>query len=123
MKVEALKIEKTLDSDMLSFLSLAQQLLSFLQHENAIFLDRGALSYEGFLKRKQALLCDFESMAGHLIHSLCQDHCNKSHLLTAIVQDQLEAVKDAVRVNTSLHTESLRKATMGTEAHEGALCH
>ncbi|MBI1326392.1 MAG: hypothetical protein GC136_01995 [Alphaproteobacteria bacterium] len=120
MKVRNIRKEATLDNDMLSFLSLAQQLLSFLQHENAIFLDRGKLSYEGFLKRKQSLLADFELMASHLIRSLSMKE-GQNNLLTAIVQDQLDSVKEAVKINTSLHTQSIN--VQAVHDRKDAVCH
>ncbi len=121
------------EDHLMKFLQTSQDLLSLVQHENAILLKDGILSFEAYLARKVDLMQGFEKEAQILLNKLSVEKSASSDTQILLVSE-IQRIRDALHINSVHQLQMLRKKTMQeanefnmTPANEGAetesLCH
>jgi len=100
----------------MKFLQTSQDLLSLVQHENAILLKDGVLSFEAYLARKVDLMQGFEKEAQNLLNKLSVEKSASSDTQVLLV-GEIQRIRDALHVNSVHQLQMLRKKAM-QEANE-----
>lgn len=94
------------EDQMMKFFETSQNLLSLVQHENAIMLKDGLLSFEAYIARKMELMKGFEQQAQNLLTRLSMENSSSK---TQLLAEEIKRVKDALQVNSAHQLRSLKK--------------
>lgn len=108
------------DDHLMKFLQTSQDLLSLVQHENAILLKDGALSFEAYLARKVDLMQGFEKEAQNLLDTITMDKTASSQTQVMLVEE-IKRIRDALHINSMHQIQVLRKQTMQKAANLGEM--
>jgi hypothetical protein len=124
----------TLEDRMMRFLSLSQDILSLVRHENAILLEKGELSFESYIMRKVALMNDFEKEARKLLGQISGRDTKMNAQMMLI--DEIRRVRDALQINSGYQLDMIRARMQEKNAapeadglfgealkDEGSVCH
>ena len=94
------------EDQMMKFFETSQNLLSLVQHENAIMFKEGLLSFEAYIARKMELMKGFEQQAQNLLTRLSMENSSSK---TQLLAEEIKRVKDALQVNSAHQLRSLKK--------------
>lgn len=99
------------DDRLMKFLETSHDLLSLVQHENAILMKDGILSFEAYIARKMELMQGFEKEAQNLLSTLSAENgtVNETQLILA---GEIKRIRDALHVNSVHQIQMLRKQAM-----------
>lgn len=96
---------KPLEGRLDQFLSLSRDLLSIVEHENAILLEEGALSFEAYILRKVSLMNRFESEARDLLDVISKEQ--ESLSIQSVLIEEIRRIRDALAVNSSFQMRTM----------------
>ncbi len=99
------------EDHLMKFLQTSQDLLSLVQHENAILLKDGVLSFEAYLARKVDLMQGFEKEAQNLLNKLSVEKSASPDTQVVLV-GEIQRIRDALHVNSVHQIQMLRKKAM-----------
>ena len=99
------------DDRLMKFLETSQDLLSLVQHENAILMKDGILSFEAYIARKMELMQGFEKEAQNLLSSLSAESGSATET-QLILAGEIKRIRDALHVNSVHQIQMLRKQAM-----------
>jgi len=117
------------DDRLMKFLETSQDLLSLVQHENAILIKEGILSFEAYIARKMELMQGFEKEAQNLLTTISAENGSLTDT-QLILAGEIKRIRDALHVNSVHQIQMLRKKTLreatdfnAAEAGTESLCH
>lgn len=105
-----LKSPASSEDQLMKFLQTSQDLLTLVQHENAILLKDGVLSFEAYIARKVDLMQGFEKEAQNLLNTISVE--KSSPQAQAVLVEEIKRIKDALHINSVHQIQMLRKQTM-----------
>ena len=105
------------DDHLNKFLETSQDLLSLVQHENAILLKDGELSFEAYIARKMDLMQGFEKEAQNLLNKLSAERTGSASIQHLLVEE-VKRVRDALHVNSVHQINMLRKRASQNDTNE-----
>jgi hypothetical protein len=112
-----------LDAQIGKFLDASQNLLSIVQHENAILMENGLLSFEAYISRKMQLMSTFEEEAKHLL-SLISAANGDGKTAQSLLAEEIIRVREALSLNSRFQMDSLKQRIAGTSENAGgSACH
>ena len=125
----SLKSANPVEDQLMKFLETSQDLLSLVQHENAIMLKEGILSFEAYLSRKIDLMQGFEKEAQNLLTTISVEKGAGSNA-QQMLAEEVKRVRDALQVNSAYQIQTLRKKHLsqdnnfaGAKMETESLCH
>ena len=117
------------EDQLMKFLETSQNLLSLVQHENAIMMKDGILSFEAYIARKVDLMEGFEKEAQNLLNSISVEK-SVSPSAQSVLVAEIKRIKDALHINSVHQIQMLRKKTLQAteflsipQAETESLCH
>lgn len=117
------------EDQMMRFLETSQDLLSLVQHENAILMKEGILSFEAYIARKVDLMQGFEKEAQNLLNTISVEK-GVSPDAQSVLVGEIKRIRDALHINSVHQIQMLRKKTMQesynfnvTSMEAESLCH
>jgi hypothetical protein len=120
------KSAPALDLQISKFLDVSQNLLSIVQHENAIMMEEGLLSFEAYVLRKINLMTAFEEEAQKLL-SLTAGSSGSGRAAHDVLVAEITRVREALQVNSSFQMNALKQKIMDRAAAAPdagrAVCH
>lgn len=99
------------EDQLMKFLQTSQDLLSLVQHENAIMLKDGVLSFEAYIARKMDLMQGFEKEAQNLLNTMSVEKSGSPDAQSLLVEE-IKRIRDALHVNSMHQIQVLRKKAM-----------
>ncbi len=100
----------SLDDQLTRFLEMSHDLLSLVQHENAIMLKDGMLSFEAYIARKMDLMKGFEKEAQNLLNTISAEKDSSS--TQAVLAGEVKRIRDALQINSIYQIQTLRKKNL-----------
>lgn len=88
-----------------AFLTTSHDLLSLVEHENAILLEDGALSFEAYIMRKVTLMNRFEEEARALLSLASEERAPAS--MREILVSEVTRIREAISINSAFQVRSL----------------
>lgn len=118
-KPDAYQNSNPLEDRLDEFLSLSRDLLSIVEHENAILLEEGALSFEAYILRKVGLMNRFENEARNLLGVLAKEQ--ESSSMQSILIEEISRIRNALAVNSSFQMRTMMQHRREKLAEHGEL--
>ncbi len=116
-KPDARLSSEPLEDRLDEFLSLSRDLLSIVEHENAILLEEGELSFEAYILRKVGLMNRFESEARNLLGALAKEQ--ESSSMQSILIEEISRIRNALTINSSFQMRAMIKHRQEKFAEHG----
>ena len=106
-----LKSSPSSEDQLMKFLQTSQDLLSLVQHENAILLKDGVLSFEAYIARKVDLMQGFEKEAQNLLNTISVEKGSAPDAQSVLI-GEVKRIRDALHINSVHQLQMLRKKSM-----------
>ncbi len=106
------------EDQLMKFLETSQDLFSLVQHENAILLKEGMLSFEAYIARKVDLMQGFEKEAQNLLNTISVEKSASPNAQQVLVEE-VKRIRDALHINSMHQIQMLRKKALREENNLG----